>query len=150
MKRFRYGTPYYSEDLAGQEAADDTADDPDAAGDPDADEAEDAQDWSVDGGPLSTLEAAVDACRDVILEQVERGARAVRNSSIEGDSRAKAMYLVLLTNEAQRDLFQSIMRDPRAWPRARALFGVRTLLAPRPRAGRRPQRCSRRRHRTIF
>eukprot|EP00966_Prymnesium_polylepis_P132909 3072267-Prymnesium_polylepis.1 len=61
MKRSREinGTPWVSEDLFAEaaEAADGVSEE-------EQDEPE-AHDWSVEGGALSTLEAAVEACRDV-------------------------------------------------------------------------------------
>ena len=74
--------------------------------------------------PVASIEAATRLVTDAFVRQVDESAGAAPNAAIPGDSGARNAFLCLLTNEAQRAVFVDVMRDPRAWARARSLVGA--------------------------
>ena len=74
---------------------------------------------------LNTAGDAMQFCSNLFNEQLEKAAaeRPLPNVAIDGDSAARAAFLMLLTDAQQRELFLSFGKDQRAWPRIKPLVG---------------------------
>ena len=74
---------------------------------------------------LNTAGDAMEFCRTLFEEQLEKAAaeKPLPNVAIEGDSTARAAFLMLLTDAQQRELFLNFGKDPRTWPRIKPLVG---------------------------
>lgn len=77
------------------------------------------------GVGLNTAGDAMEFCRNLFDEQLQKAAaeRPLPNVAIEGDSAARAAFLMLLTDAQQRELFIGFGKDQRAWPRIKPLVG---------------------------
>ena len=77
------------------------------------------------GAGLNTAGDAMEFCRNLFDEQLQKAAaeRPLPNVAIEGDSAARAAFLMLLTDAQQRELFIGFGKDQRAWPRIKPLVG---------------------------
>ena len=74
---------------------------------------------------ITTIGEAFDRCEELMRLQVDKAASqgAKANEDVGGDSRARRMSATLLPLEDLRILFFKIVRDRRALPRVRSLFG---------------------------
>lgn len=77
------------------------------------------------GAGLNTAGDAMQFCSRLFDEQLQKAAaeRPLPNVSVDGDSAARAAFLMLLTDAQQRELFIAIGKDQRAWPRIKPLVG---------------------------
>lgn len=78
------------------------------------------------GKAIRTIGEAVEHVRELMEAQVARAVeeRVDRNTSCGGDAAARNTFYTLLPDPQQRTVFIGVVRQMRAWPRMRTLFGA--------------------------
>ena len=85
-----------------------------------------------DFGMVSGEAKSLDVVIDVILHlqelvahqlQVAKTEKTPMNQSVQGDATVKTLFLTLLSEDAQREVFMKTASKPEAWPRLKPWFG---------------------------
>ena len=78
------------------------------------------------GKAIRTIGEAVEHVRELMEAQVARAIeeRVDRNAPCNGDAAARNTFYTLLPDPQQRAVFVAVVRQMRAWPRIRTLFGA--------------------------
>jgi len=78
------------------------------------------------GRSIRTIGEAMEHVRELMEAQVTRAVneRVDRNAACGGDAGARNTFYTLLPDPQQRVVFLGVIRQARAWPRIRTLFGA--------------------------